>query len=290
MEQRELLQQINLRHGTQFQLVRRYQMGEQGAFAISDGDLGGFVLKYSLEEAHLERFETAAFITTQLRSVNYPAPRYLFTGSLPGCAYSVQEALPGANPRALNVSLARHAVALNQLQYANAMQPDASWPEFICATILHGEEGYCVIDSLRSYSAATAELLERSQNLVRARRDANYRINDIVHYDFSPANLLAFHNRISGVIDWDGVRAGDASFDLATLLFYAYKHRNEAVHKYLWKEVEDRCDLRPFAVYLAHMMIRQVDWSIRYYDAATVTTWLNLSRRLWTAMSSHHLV
>jgi thiamine kinase-like enzyme len=45
--------------------------------------------------------------------------------------------------------------------------------------------------------------------------------NDIVHFDFHNLNMLVYQQEISGIIDWDATCAGDAAFDLATLLFYA---------------------------------------------------------------------
>ena len=42
---------------------------------------------------------------------------------------------------------------------------------------------------------------------------------DIVHGDFAPENVLADRGRLSGVVDWEQCRAGDARFALIGLLF-----------------------------------------------------------------------
>ena len=42
---------------------------------------------------------------------------------------------------------------------------------------------------------------------------------DIVHGDFAPENVLARRGHLSGVIDWEQCRVGDARIDLVGLLF-----------------------------------------------------------------------
>jgi len=54
----------------------------------------------------------------------------------------------------------------------------------------------------------------------------------VVHFDFSPLNLLAERDRLVGVVDWEGVRRRDATFALAALLFYSWAQR--PVRDQLW--------------------------------------------------------
>ena len=61
-----------------------------------------------------------------------------------------------------------------------------------------------------------------SQRIADAARDVDVSDRDVVHYDFSPYNMLADGDRITGVVDWDGATSGDAAFDLVTLAFYTY--------------------------------------------------------------------
>ena len=88
--------------------------------------------------------------------------------------------------------------------------------------MLEGGDGFCLLDSLRTYSSVTAELLGTLQEIVLAHSNEQFETNDVVHFDFNPSNILVDNGRVSGVIDWEGTCPGDCSFDLATLLFYAY--------------------------------------------------------------------
>ncbi|HLN69001.1 MAG TPA: phosphotransferase [Streptosporangiaceae bacterium] len=93
---------------------------------------------------------------------------------------------------------------------------------------------------------------------------------DFVHYDFTPANLLSDGARITGVIDVNPpVLAGDRAFDLATMLFYCYDH--EGVRVRLRSRLLELASPAAARAYLAHMVLRQVDWSLRYHPAAAAT-------------------
>jgi hypothetical protein len=93
---------------------------------------------------------------------------------------------------------------------------------------------------------------------------------DFVHYDFTPANLLSDGTAISGVIDINPpVLAGDRAFDLATMLFYLYDH--EDIRHLLRARLLDLAGPLAARAYLAHMVLRQVDWSLRHHPAAAAT-------------------
>jgi len=94
-------------------------------------------------------------------------------------------------------------------------------------------------------------LLNAAQPAATAASDNPSRPGDIVHWDFNPANILIEGDRITGVIDWEGMRIGAASFDLVTLLFYGY--RNARVRARLLRELCERSgSVRRQAVCGAH--------------------------------------
>ena len=69
---------------------------------------------------------------------------------------------------------------------------------------------------------------------------------------------------MSGVIDWGGTCSGDRLFDLATIVYYA-GDANPGIRSY----VVDRIGPEGLSVYLAHLAIRQSDWSLRHHSTAT---------------------
>jgi aminoglycoside phosphotransferase (APT) family kinase protein len=110
-------------------------------------------------------------------------------------------------------------------------------------------------------------MLRVLQAIVVEHQDQPHRTNDIVHADFAHANILVQADQISGVVDWHAAYAGDCCFDIATLLFYAYD--DLALRARLWEYALTRASLELLSMYLAHMILRQVDWSLRYHDRAT---------------------
>ncbi|HEX5502111.1 MAG TPA: aminoglycoside phosphotransferase family protein [Thermomicrobiales bacterium] len=276
-----LLRVINERHGAAFTPGARYPTGEQGAFAIFDGagpDAGRFVLKWRRADAVPDGVRAAVATTGRLRAAGYPAPRYRLVGVAPalGVCYSVQEALPGAPLGGLrDGALLDQLLALNDLQRGRA-GAGRDWPGYLVETVLRGGDGYCLLEPLRRHSAATADLLAAVQRLAAGHAAERAPAGDVVHFDFQGANILVDGGRVSGVVDWEGTRAGDRAFDLATLLFCMDGGGavEPALQARLWRELRARTTPGLRRLYLAHMILRQVDWAIRFYGQDVVDRYL----------------
>lgn len=249
------LEELNRRHGTTFRSAGTYQGGEFGAVRLLDREGRRFVLK-------AQPAELAPATTTALRALGYPAPRYVAWGE----RYHVQEELPGqpagewgGAPEAITARL----LELNELQADSAIETDRSWPERVVESVMVGYSDYMVLATLECHSDQSRQLLRLCQRAVETHKTAVRSRRDIVHWDFTLANVLVEHGRVSGVIDWAGTCSGDRLFDLATLIYYA---RGEAppVERYML----DRIGAEGLSVYLAHMSIRQADWSLRHHGRA----------------------
>lgn len=267
MEPGEILQRINALHQTTFAVVEKYAAGETGAFAITDQAGERYVLKWAAGAKNVQWAEGARTVTDRLRSVGYPAPRYLYIGVLPEGIYSIQSALTGSPLRSVTTALLPRLFALNELQVGRAIPGRKDWHQEVIKTVLFGGDEYCLHTSLQQHSQETAALLRKLQALVVAYQDAPHRIEDIVHGDFQQSNILIHDGQISGVIDWDGGYAGDCAFDIATLLFYSYDVPE--IRERLWEYALARASIKLLAFYFAHLILRQVDWSLRFHDQAT---------------------
>ena len=64
----------------------------------------------------------------------------------------------------------------------------------------------------------------------------------------------------------------DASFDLVTLLFYT---TDAAVRQVLWASLDALASPAAIGLGLAHLAVRQLDWSIRYHADHVVTDWID---------------
>ena len=164
-----LLQLINEQHGTVFELLARYSSGEQGAFASLICDGKGYVLKWEADDGPLDRLKEVSLVTETLRKVGYPAPRYCFLGNIQGYSYTIQEALPGVPMEVVTLSVLPRLLELNGLQARLATSEQSEWPGPVVDTVLEGGDGYCILESLRTYSTTTAELLDECD--ARSSRD-----------------------------------------------------------------------------------------------------------------------
>ncbi len=196
----------------------------------------------------------------------YPASHFLFIGRTLEGIYSVQIALPGTPIYPLTIALTPCLLALNELQGERALPVQQNWHDEVVRTVLVGGEGYCLHPSLQQHSRETAYLLEELKRVVSAHQHEPHRMKDIVHGDFQSTNILVHNNQVSGVIDWDAPYAGDRMFDIATLLFYSYDDLD--IRTLLWRYALAHASLNLLSIYFAHLILRQVDWSLRYHDRA----------------------
>jgi hypothetical protein len=264
------LEELNSLHGTNFRLVGTYEGGEFGALRLADGEGRRFVLKE--QPAGL-----APATTDALRGLGYPAPQYVAWGE----GYHVQEELPGrpaGDWGGVPEPIAGRLLELNKMQAGRSVYADESWPQHVVESVLIGYSEYMVLATLERHSDESRELLRRCQQAVERNAAAISSNRDIVHWDFTLANVLVENGQVSGVIDWAGTRSGDRLFDLATLIYYT---RGETPN--LEQYVIDRIGDEGLSVYLAHMAIRQTDWSLRHHGRAAgeqvISYSLGLARR-----------
>ena len=285
MKPETLLQHVNTIHGTTFELLERYSDGEQGAFAIIDRLGRRGVLKWQPDVSNLSRMQMARAVTDLLRDMHYPAPHYLFIGCALEGVYSIQTALPGSPMRTITEPLVVRLLELNQLQKDRALPNLSDWHREAVATVLFGGRGYCLHTSLQHHSQETSTLLKTLQTLASIYQDEPHRTGDIVHNDFQHSNILVHNEQISGIIDWDAPYAGDCVFDIATLLFYFYD--NLAVRELLWHAALEQAALNLLRLYFAHLILRQVDWSLRYRATATSERYIAMGWALLQEIEQH---
>jgi thiamine kinase-like enzyme len=159
---------------------------------------------------------------------------------------------------------------------------EPTWPNWLLATIDTGGDGYCLHETLRR-RADTAVLLDRLIGVAARNRSAPVRQTDVVHFDLSPANILHVDGRLAGVVDWNvpfaDAMQGDRGFDVATLLFYGYEF--DATRGLLWDAAVRISGASWTAIYLCHLVLRQVEWTVRHRpDSAEERRFLHIARRV----------
>jgi aminoglycoside phosphotransferase (APT) family kinase protein len=205
-----------------------------------------------------------AQVVDKLRGRGYPAARLYASGQVNGVAFWLQERLPGITV------LERDEVGdlLSELLRLNDAQAGLGdglhrLSDLLATTLTVGGDGYCVHATLAA-RPDTRDLLARLRRTADRCLDAIPERDDYVHFDFTLANLLTDGSAITGVIDINPPPlTGDRAFDVATLLFYLYDQ--DDMRDRLRARALELSNDRALRVYLAHMVLRQVDWSLRHH-------------------------
>jgi Ser/Thr protein kinase RdoA (MazF antagonist) len=238
--------------------------GESGStFLATDRAGASSVLKLS----RYREFGALTEVVNRLRGRGYPAARLHASGQVDGQAFWLQERLPGAVLEEIGPLLPE----LLRLNDAQAGLGDGAHrvADLLATTLTVGGDGYCVHATLEA-RPDTRDLLATLRRTADRCLDAIPERDDYVHYDFTPANLLTDGAGITGVIDINPPPlTGDRAFDLATLLFYHYDR--DDLRDRLRARARELTDDSALRVYLAHMVLRQVDWSLRHHPGAAAT-------------------
>jgi len=181
----------------------------------------------------------------------------------------------------LTPKLLPSVLAINALQRDVGVVGRGPWVDEMVTSILNGRIGYCEHAAMAEHSDETRELLARLFRIADAARGVQVSDTDVVHFDFSPYNLLTDGTRASGVVDWHGATNGDAAFDLVTLAHYTFDY---AVRDQLLAAAAARTDPGALVLYAAHMVLRSVDWTIRHHEESAVQWFLGIGSDLLAAV------
>jgi hypothetical protein len=277
---REVVDRLG-RVGRDVTLVGRLAGGETGAFKVLRGGRERLVLKWSTDPPTFAERTEAVTLTDRLRTdAGWPVPRQEIV-ELPGLQVVLQELLPGEMVTGLTRPLADQLLDLHERRKGLARFGDAlHFGEELVRTLTVGGRGYCRHDTLQAFDDRTRRLDDRIVEIGRSAEPDGFPSADIVHWDLHGENVLVVDGRVTGIVDTEFALVGDAGFDLVTLALCSLGGEAGAL---LWDRVADEVDDRLVPVYVAHILLRVVDWEIRNHDAAEVDLWLaEAERRLPT--------
>jgi aminoglycoside phosphotransferase (APT) family kinase protein len=241
-----------------------------GAYAVRTADDRDAVLKIDAGES------SKPGLVGALRARGYPIPAVISTGSVDGIAYELTERVDGEPMNQPTTEQLLAVLRTVALQRAIGLGT-GDWIEHIVTSVTDGCSGYCEHAAMQAHSDETRALLERLRRLADARRDAEVAADDAVHYDFSPYNVLVRGDDVAGVVDWGGARLGDAAFDLVTMAFYTYE---ASVRDELLAAAGETTSPDALGLYVAHMIVRQTDWSLRHQTEAEVEWFMGIGNAL----------
>lgn len=216
-------------------------------------------------EAPLDRFEAIGRRIHVLRDAGVPAPA---TTVVPHGAdvLLIHDYLPGRADPVLTAPLIDNLVDIVEREAGLADDSAGEWSDLIQTCLTVGIAGYYEHDSLAQFSDGTRALLQRIRSAGRDPSAGRLPAPDLVHFDLHTVNVLSDHNRrVSGIIDWDGVRAGDRALDLAKLAFTSlWKTSDSSLHEQIWNAFLSSSSHDARVIYMHHIALGQVDWVIRH--------------------------
>jgi hypothetical protein len=269
--------------GEQYVRVGRLAGGETGAHEFLAPGRRRVVVKWDTDPASQAQRLRAVGLTDRLRNeAGWPVPR-IETVEHDGRLFVIQDLLPGAPVERLTHGLVDRLLELHAARIGLERPADVSkWPQRLIETLTTGGTGYCIHESLRQYDARTLRLVERVEATGYALEPDSLAGGDIVHWDFHPGNVLEVDGAVSAVIDTDFATTGDATFDLTALAVSSLAIDCDAGvrRRLLELGVRDVGETQR-AAYVGHLLLRNVDWSIRKGRDAAVEFWLDAADRLF---------
>ncbi|MGW7603176.1 phosphotransferase [Streptomyces antimycoticus] len=260
----ELLSVLAKERGLKLRLVRRFERGDEGAYEVVDPAGHTLVLKWVpwREDADKAAGATARRLE-RLRSHGCPIPAQAASGRVGDVLFELQELATGQPLEEVTEGL------LDQLLGAVAAQRDAglgtgtNWWDFLIDGLFRDHTPLCRPSVLDGCTGTVEQLLKRLRKVARDARPPQRVPNDVVHFDFGPANVLAEGGRLTAILDWQSCRDGDAGYDLVTTDWdlAAWPKATPEVGERLAREITRTCDKSATAVYASHTVLRNLTWS-----------------------------
>jgi hypothetical protein len=268
--------------GERYELVGRLAGGETGAHECIDPDGRRVVVKWEPRESSQVLRRRAVGLTDRLREqAGWPVPRQR-TVECDGCLFVIQDFLAGGPVEVLTHSIVDRLLELHGACIGLERPEDVSrWPEELLATLTVGGVGYCLHEPLRNHDARTARFIERVEAIGYALDPSAFTGGDIVFWDLHVGNLLGTDGHLLAVIDTDFVTTGDAAFDLTSLAVSSLAVACEpGVRRRLLDVGVETLDNARRRAYVAHLLLRNLDWAVRKERAEGIEFWLDSADRL----------
>lgn len=279
----DVLARVRDVHGRSYTDVRRAAEGQSGdgAWLAIDDDGRPVVLKWSPDETVADRYEILLRTLAALRARGYPAPSYGPILVVPGATLAVQQHLPGQSGVPATAEVVDQVLTINELQVGVTDAPlldHGSWGQLMVHSLQLGENGYCVHESLRAWSPRAAKLLNRIEHVGGSTPSA-LPVTGVVHYDLHVGNLLVDDGTLVAVIDWEGASLGDPRFDLVCFAQHLEGRGWSPLAEPAWRVLEATVAPQVLRTYVAHVVLRLIDWQIRH-QPSDVTNQLDVGERL----------
>jgi len=268
----------------QYRLIGPMTGGETGATAVAAPDGRKQVLKWELDSENQIRRREGVILAERLRAeAGWPAPAQRVVDD-DGCLFVVQEFMAGGEVTEFTHGFVDDLLALHErrLGLGRPGEPNR-WADDLIEALVHGGNGYCLHEPLRTHDHRTRRIVEWIEEIGRSLRPTDLAGADIVHGDLHAGNLLQVGGRLAAVLDLDYTRLGDAAFDLTMLAVTSLGLAVErGVRSRLFEAGVHSLSEPRRSAYVGNLLLRCLDWPIRKGRTDEVEFWLTHADRLLT--------
>lgn len=245
-------------------LEQAYRGGSQGADQWASRAGHRVIVKRHTYASAVQLQKVRCRINT-LRSAGVPAPT-TWVADAGSEVLLIHDYLPGRADPVLNSTLVEDLIRIVDYEIGLADESAEDWPALIRTSLTVGLDGYQEHRAMEQFNDVTRSVLQRVRDVGRDPLLDKIRAPDLIHYDLHTVNVVSEDGRcVSGIIDWDGVRAGDRVLDLGILAFTStWKTTDLAIIERLWDAFLARSSHDARVAYMHLTALRQVDWVIRH--------------------------
>ncbi|MEV4126893.1 aminoglycoside phosphotransferase family protein [Nocardia sp. NPDC049707] len=259
-----MLPRLEQEHGLRLHLIRRFERGDEGAYLVEDSAGRRLVLKRRpWHEDAAEASGPTARRLARMRQRGCPIPEEVAAGRVGESLFELQEFAEGSPVDELTEDTLRQLIDVVRTQRGAGLGAGWDWWEFLTDGLLRDRSPLCRPSVLDGCTGPAERLLTRLREQALDAAVPQQIPNDVVHFDFGPANLLTVDGRITAVLDWQACRDGDASYDLVTTDWdlMAWPKAESEIGEQLRHEIGRTTAPGATLVYAAHTVLRNLTWS-----------------------------
>lgn len=213
---RDIVQRINRRHRTAYEIVGTLAGGTVGAYQLAAPGGAQYVLKW-LPGAVSTQYRLSALAVAELRRHGYPTPAFRHVGEVLDQTYVITDFVRGERMAPLSRRNLPVLLELVESQRGAANHRSFDWSSHVEECVFRDSAGWAA--QLRANSAPLSRLVDRAMRLVQPFEANRLAREDAVHGDFGPHNILVDEEgNVAAVIDCDAAGHGTRAFDLGWLI------------------------------------------------------------------------
>jgi hypothetical protein len=207
-------------------------------------------------------------IVEDMRRRGYPTPACLGVGATATHVWQLMEfvdASPAPEPTLFVVEQLMEIVEL-QAGQATGTQDHWSYAWRLATGQEYGQDLApsltAAVGDLSRYSSGVSALVERLRFMCVGTPPPPG-APDMVHADFTPANVLVRNGVVVAVVDIGNAGSGTRATDLTALQWYAFQGRLDGARRLLWTRILDLIGWEQAAVITATKILTQLEFPIR---------------------------